>query len=146
MEDYSELSDSYIAKRVIKENDGISIEKMNDLIETEILKNTSHKWFNGKVVIIYPKIKETRSKKRYSTIHGVNIDVNSRYINYQALLVNIDDGNKYVLKKPLRFEIGDDIPICIDDLEELETTTNTDIPYKEVSKTLQKKRITSKKI
>lgn len=150
MEDYNEmikeLNTDPIANSVIKNNQEKSFEEIDFLIQYEYLKHTSHKWLPDDVVMVYPNIREMKSRKHYETIYGVSINKGTVYISYQALLVNISNGSKYVLKKPLRFEIGDNLPKHVDELEELEETTNIDIPIKRVDKTLKKKRIINKKI
>ena len=141
MEEYNrmlrELNTDAIASSVIKKNYGEPIDKIYDLIQMEYIKHTSCSWFSGDVVLLYPSIKEVRSKKYYETIHENYIDINSLYINYHALLVNVTSGSKYVLEKPLRFELNDNLPKNIIDLEELERTTRVDIPIKRVDKTLK---------
>ena len=107
------------------------------MIQLEYIKHTSYNWFNGDIVLVYPSIKETKSKKHYDSMHGAYISLNSLYINYHALLVNITNGNRYVLTKPLRFELGDNLPMNISDLEELERTTGIDISIRRVDKALK---------
>ena len=141
MEDYNEmikeLNTDCIARSVIKKNNNKDIDKIYNLIQMEYIKHTSHRWFDGDIVLVYSNIRETKSKKHYETVHGVYIGENTLYVNYQALLVNISNGSKYVLKKPLRFESGDNLPKYIDELEELEETTNIDIPIKRVDRILK---------
>lgn len=141
MEDYNEilrdLNTDCIARSVIKKNNNKDIDKIYNLIQMEYIKHTSHRWFDGDIVLVYPNIRETRSKKHYETVHGVYIGENTLYVNYHALLVNISNGSKYVLKKPLKFELGDNLPMCIDDLEGLEKTADIDIPIRRVDKILK---------
>ena len=141
MEDYNEilrdLNTDCIARSVIKKNNNKDIDKIYNLIQMEYIKHTSHRWFDGDIVLVYPNIRETRSKKHYETVHGVYIGENTLYVNYHALLVNISNGSKYVLKKPLKFELGDNLPMCIDDLEGLEKIADIDIPIRRVDKILK---------
>lgn len=133
----SELNTDVIADRVIKNNYGKPIYDIYNMIQLEYIKHTSYNWFNGDIVLVYPSIKETKSKKHYDSMHGAYISLNSLYINYHALLVNITNGNRYVLTKPLRFELGDNLPMNISDLEELERTTGIDISIRRVDKALK---------
>lgn len=133
----SELNTDVIADSVIKNNYGKSIYEIYSKIEMERIKHTSCNWFNGDIVLVYPSIKETKSKRQYYSINGASIKENSTYISYHALLVNITNGNRYVLKEPLRFELGDNLPMNIFDLEELERTTGVDILPRRVDKTLK---------
>lgn len=134
-----ELATDAIARYVIKNNYGKPINKIYELIQLEYTKHTSSTWFNGDIVLVYPRTRESKSKKYYETIHGVYIGINSAYINYHALLVNVTNGCKYVLERPLRFELHEDVPKCINDLEELERTTGVDIPLRRVSKSYVRK-------
>ena len=133
-----ELDTDIIANRVIRANYGKPIYDIYNMIQLKYIKHTSYNWFNGDIVLVYPSIKEVRSKKHYDSMHGAYIGLNSLYINYHALLVNITNGNRYVLTKPLRFELGDNLPMNISDLEELERTTGVDISIRRVDKTFMK--------
>ena len=132
-----ELATDVIARVVIKNNYGKPINKIYELIQLEYTKHTSSTWFNGDIVLVYPSVVETKSKKYYETIHGVYIGMNASYINYHALLINVTNGCKYVLERPLRFELHEDVPKSITDLEKQEKTTGVDIPLRRVSKSLR---------
>ena len=132
-----ELNTDSIAKKVIEKNYGKSIDEIYNLIQMEYIKYTSHNWFNGDVVLTYPSIKETKSKKYYETMYGAIIGINVLYINYNVLLINLSNKTKYVLERPLRFELSDNIPYSILDLEELERITDKNIPIKRVDKVIK---------
>ena len=123
-----ELNTDYIAGSIIERNYGKSIDDIYNLIQYAYLDYTSQNWFSGDVIFVYPNIKEVRARKPHTTIYGAQIGLGSLYINYQALLVNTSRKTKYVLKRPLNFEIGDDLPMNILELEELEKTTDIQIP------------------
>ena len=123
-----ELNTDYIAGSVIEKNYGKSIDDIYNLIQMAYIDYTSYNWFSGDVIFVYPKINEVKARKPYTTIYGAHIGLSSLYINYQALLVNVSKKTKYVLKKPLRFEIGDDLPTNILELEDLERKADIQIP------------------
>ncbi len=123
-----ELNTDYIAGSIIERNYGKSIDDIYNLIQYAYLDYTSQNWFSGDVIFVYPNIKEVRARKPHTTIYGAQIGLGSLYINYQALLVNTSRKAKYVLKRPLNFEIGDDLPMNILELEKLEKTTDIQIP------------------
>ena len=137
MEEYNrllrELGEDGIAGKVIRDHYGKSIEKIYSLIELEYIKATSNYWFPGKLVLLYPCIREMKSKNHYETIYGAHIGKGIKYINYHALL-DIPNEGKYVLGEPLRFEVGDSLPMNISDLEELEKTTGVDIQIRKLKK------------
>ena len=139
MDDYvrnlSELCTDVIARNVIRNYYGKPIEKIYDLIQQEYIKATSHYWFPGKLVLLYPCIREMKSKNHYETIYGAHIAKGMNYVDYHGLLVlPIPNGDKYVLGKSLRFEVGDSLPMTIMDLEELERTTEVNIPIRKLRK------------
>lgn len=139
MEEYNrilkELCTDVIAKKVIMNYYGKPIEKIYDLIQQEYIKATSHYWFPGMLVLLYPRIREMKSKNHYETICGARIAKGVNYVDYHALLVlSIPNGDKYVLGKPLRFEVGDSLPMTIMDLEELERTCDVNIPIMKLKK------------
>ena len=132
MEEYNKLLEKLntdiIARRVINLNKNKPIDKIYELIELAYMKNTSRYWFQGDIVLLYPIIKEVKSRKEYETIYGAHIGKNMLYIYYQALLLDLFSKKKYVLEKAVRFEVGDELPMNIFDLEELERTTDVNIP------------------
>ena len=136
MEEYNkileELNKDIIARRVINLNKNKPIDKIYELIELEYMKYTSHYWFQGDIVLLYPNIREMKSKKQYETIYGAHIGKNMLYIYYQTLLLNVSSKKKYVLEKAIRFEVGDELPMNIFDLEELERTTDVNIPIRKL--------------
>ena len=115
-----ELNTNVIANQVIKKNYGKSIDEIYGLIETEYANHLSIYWFPGEPILLYPKIKEVKASKPYTSLSGACIFKNSLYINYHALLINLKNESKYVLRKPLIFELGDDIPINLESLEKLD--------------------------
>ena len=134
MEEYNEslieLCTDRIARRIINNHHNKNIEKIYELIELEYIKSKSRFWFPGDIVLLYPSIKEMRSKNHYDTIYGAHIGKNMLYINYHALLCNMTTKRKYVLRYSLRFETIDCLPMYISELEELERATNESIPIR----------------
>lgn len=142
MEEYdkilSELNTDYITNQIIKNNYGKPIDKIYDLIQQAYINHMSYNWFPGDMIILYPSIKELKALKTYDTIYKSFIDIGSSYINYHALLINISKNSKYVLNKPLKFELNDKLPFNILELEELERETNTEISIRKVKTKIYK--------
>ena len=141
IEEYEELlkglNTSFIAREIIEENYGKPIEVILRLIEYADIKRKSSNWFNTDDVIVYPSIKEVKSKKEYDTIYGAHIGINMSYIDYHALIINTSRKTKYVLKNSLKFELNDELPRNIYDLEQLEFETETPISLREVGKVMK---------
>ena len=131
------LNTNSIARRIIEENYGKSIEKISQLIEYEIVTKKSSDWFNTDNVLVYPSIKEVKAKKQYDTIYGAHIGINMTYIDYHALIINTTKKTKYVLEKSLKFELNDTLPMNIHDLEKLESDTETTISLRRVDKVMK---------
>ena len=134
-----ELNTDSIATRIISDNYGKPIEYIYNLIEEAHFLNMSHRWFNGDVILVYPSFHERIASKSYITIHDACISINQLYVNYNALLINITSNTKFVLSHSLKFEVCDELPQSIMDLEDLERTTGHEIPLKRVkTKTTRK--------
>ena len=85
MDEYDRILNEFntdpIANFVISNNYGKDIEDIYELIEEEYYRNISEYIFPGEKVLLYPSIKETRSKKRYyTTFNEASIGINSLYI------------------------------------------------------------------
>ena len=137
MDEYDRILNEFntdpIANFVISNNYGKDIEDIYELIEEEYYRNISEYIFPGEKVLLYPSIKETRSKKRYyTTFNEASIGINSLYINYHALMINIDRNTKYVLKRALKFELGEDIPYNINELERMAIEKDKEINIRRV--------------
>ena len=118
-----DLCTDELAESVVDNNYGKSIEELSYLIELERAKYESTIWFPGDKILIYPSIKTLKAKKFYESPYGKIISPEETYINYRALLINENKASKYVFSKPLRFEVHDELPTNISELEELEITS-----------------------
>nr|MBP3258750.1 hypothetical protein [Bacilli bacterium] len=127
-----ELCTDRIAEEVVSNNYGKPIEEIAFLIEEEYKKYESTIWFPSNRIWLYPSVKIRKAAKYYETPNGIIISPNTMYINYHALLINETKKTKYVLNKPLRFEVCDKYPLNISELEELERSKNLDISLKKV--------------
>ena len=127
-----ELCTDKIAESVVNNNYGKPIEEIAFLIDVEYAKYESEIWFPGNRVFIYPSIKTLKAKKFYESPYRKIISLYETYINYHALLINETKGSKYVLSKPLRFELTDRIPANISELEELERSNGLNISLRKV--------------
>ncbi len=128
----SDLNTDYIANSVINKNYGKPLEEIYDLIQLEYYKHTSTYWLPEHTIILYPAIKEKIASRNYYTINNALIRPNQKYLDYHALLVDITSHSKYVLKHPLKFELGDEIPYTINQLETLEIKNEKEIGIQRV--------------
>ena len=125
----NELRTDSIASSVIDKNYGKSIEEIYYLIEYEYSKYESYYILPGCRVMLYPSITERHARKNYySTFDEAPIYKGSAYINYSALLIDLDTKNKFLFKKPLIFEIGSDIPMDIVELDDICNKHDYDLP------------------
>ena len=123
------LRTDYIASSVVDKNYGKPIDEIYYLIEYEYTKYTSYYTLPGSRIMLYPSINERQARKKYySTFEEAPIYKGSYYINYSALLVDIDDKTKYLLRKPLIFELGSDPPTNIVELDEICKKYEYDLP------------------
>ena len=139
MNDYdlyiNDLRTDIIANSVIDKNYGKSIEEIYYLIQLEYEKYASHYCLPGSNILLYPSIKERHAMKNYySTFDGAPIHKGSLYINYHALLIDLVLKDKYILKKPLIFELGSDVPTNIMELDDLCRNYDYELPIKKVRK------------
>ena len=94
--------------------------------------NTDYIWFSGDIVLLYPSFQERKAAKPYNSIHNAYIAKGQTYINYNALLVDKTRNTKYVLRRSLKFELSDELPHTIIELEDLERHTDNEITIKKV--------------
>ena len=105
------------------------------LIQFEYEKYTSYYTLPGSKIILYPSIKESHARKKYySTFDEAPIYKGSLYINYHALLIDLENKTKYLLQRPLIFEIGSDIPNDILELDEICMNHNYELPLIRIRK------------
>ena len=139
MNDYdlllNDLRTDIIANSVIDKNYGKSIEEIYYLIQLEYEKYTSNYCLPGSIILLYPSIKERHAMKNYySTFDAAPIHKGSLYVNYHALFIDLVLKHKYILKKPLIFELGSDIPTNIIELDEICRNYNYELPLMRVRK------------
>lgn len=119
----NQFKDNGISKRVVEELHGESIATIYQKLMREEEKIRSHSLFPGDLVLVYPNIKEQRSKDfKICDFSGAIIHPGSLYVSYRPLLDNITTNEKFVLAKTIRVEVGYvyDLPTRIDELEALE--------------------------
>jgi len=116
------LKTTRLARKVVLNNKGKSLEDIYSKIEEEETKNTSTILFPGDIILLYGGIRELESKtKKTCSFSGTIIRPGQYYINYRPLIDNITTNNCYVLKRSLQVETGysEDLPTSITELEDL---------------------------
>lgn len=118
-----ELQDNRLSKKVIENLKGEPIDK----IYRELMKASeeirSHSLFPGSLVVVYPNIKEMRSKTfKICDFSGAVISPGSIYTSYRPLLDNMTTNERYILSRTIKVEIGyrNELPTNIHELEALE--------------------------
>lgn len=118
-----ELQDNRLSKKVIENLKGEPIDK----IYRELMKASeeirSHSLFPGSLVVVYPNIKEMRSKNfKICDFSGAVISPGSIYTSYRPLLDNMTTNERYILSRTIKVEIGyrNELPTNIHELEALE--------------------------
>jgi hypothetical protein len=129
-----DMCTSPIARQVIEANYGKPLDDIYYKIQYEEMKHTSTTWFPGDIVLLYPNIKELKANKIHSSVSDSLIHKGSYYINYSGLLIDYTTKSKYVLGKPLKFELGDITPYTIGELEALEYNKGIDISLKKIKR------------
>lgn len=111
----SELANNSFSKRIINNyiSDGLSINDLSEIIETETLANTSLSLFPNKIVLFYPHFKFPKASTYLACdICGSLIKPGTSYCSYRPLLEVISKREVYVLKKTIKCEMGyyNDLP------------------------------------
>lgn len=128
----------FIAKKVLEENKGASLIEIYQKLEEKEQEYESYILFPNSKIILYPSIKEVKSKSFITCdFSGALIYPGSYYLNYRPLLINLDATEKYVLKRTIKVETSyyEELPRNIAELEELwlnmtnETDNNNGIDY-----------------
>lgn len=131
----NQLKDNRISKRLLEELHGESIATIYQELMCEEEKYRSHSLFPGDLVLIYPNIKEQKSKSfKTCDFSGAIIHPGSLYVSYRPLLDNITTNERFVLAKTIHVEAGYvyDLPTKIDELEALEQNMKLEIPNQEI--------------
>jgi hypothetical protein len=123
MDEYNEilqeLKTDPIAKAVIKKYYGQPLDVIYYRIEYEYAKYTSTLLFPNNIVLFYPSYKEYKAKNiYYSTLEEYMISKGESYIYYSGLFINLSTNNKYILSKPIRYTLGEEIPKTLVELED----------------------------
>lgn len=119
----NEFKTDRIAKKILETLEGESIDKIYNEIEKESENYRSYTLFPGDLVLVYPSIKEQRSKIfRTCDFSGAVIHPGSLYVSYRPLLDNITKKEKFVLSRTIQVESGyiHNLPMEIGELEALE--------------------------
>lgn len=117
-----ELTDTKISKKIVQKYIGYSLNDILKKIEETYFEYESIYLFPGDLVIVYPNIREYKSRKtRICDISGAEIVKGSYYYHYRLLLENISDKTVFTLERPLIAETGyyDFFPTNIQELDEL---------------------------
>ena len=118
-----ELQDNRLSKKVIENLKGEPIDKIyRELMKAEE-EVRSHSLFPGSLVVVYPNIKEMRSKTfKICDFSGAVISPGSIYTSYRPLLDNMTTNERYILSRTIKVEIGyrNELPTNIHELEALE--------------------------
>ncbi len=118
-----QLAINRIARKIINEYYSYSIYDIIELIEKNEMEIRSQLIFPDDLVYVYPKFKQYKAKKTLiCDISGAVIPIGSDYCYYSALIENISRNEKYVLKRPIKVELGYEyiLPDNIHDFEILD--------------------------
>lgn len=101
------LGSSRFIQRIITKYYGKSLFEIFDYIKKEESLYVSDIFFPGEKIIMYPNIKEQKSRKVITCdFSGGLIFPGSVYVSFRPMLKNMDDGTAYVLKRTLKVESG----------------------------------------
>ena len=135
-----------ISRKVILDNPTISVNELEELLETIYIDSTSTLYFPNDICCFYPKITEQKAKTiKTCDISGSIIMPNSTYYSYRPMLDNLTTGKTYVLKRTIQTEISyyDFFPKTLYEFEELSMKLgnpfeieDTDYDYYDLSKRL----------
>lgn len=124
-----------LLQEYIKILDNLKTNRISKKIVEAEAEITSNFLFPWDLVLVYPRIKEQRSRiYRTCDFSGGIITPGSFYISYNPLLENLSTDNYYILKRPLIVELGylDRLPSNIGELEELEQRMINESEDKEI--------------
>lgn len=130
-----QLKNNRISKNLLTKLQGESITKIYQELLIEEEKFRSYSLFPGDLVLIYPNIKEQKSKDfKTCDFSGAIIKPNSLYVSYRPLLENITKKESFVLAKTIHVETGYiyDLPREIEELEALEQDMKLETPNQKI--------------
>ena len=130
-----EIQDNRISKKIVESLYGKPIELIYREIRKEEEKMRSHSFFPGDLVLVYPNIKEQKSKSfQTCDFSGAIISPGTLYVSYRPLLENLTTKESFVLKRTIHVEIGYmyNLPTAIDELESLEQNMILETPDSEI--------------
>ena len=135
-----------ISRKIILDNSSLSVNELEELLESVYIDSTSSFYFPGDLCLFYPKIVEYRTKVvRTCDISSSIIMPGSFYYNYRPMIDNLTTGKTYVLKRSIQTEVGyyDFFPQTLYEFEELSMklgssfeVEDTDYNYYDLSKRL----------
>ena len=131
----NQLKTNRISKIVLEEFQGESIDTIYQELMKEEEKFRSYSLFPGDLVLVYPNIKEQRSKNfKTCDFSGGIIYPGSLYASYRPLLDNITTNERFVLARTIHVEAGYvyNLPRRIDELEALEQDMKLETPNQEI--------------
>ena len=120
---YDSFGNNPIVKEVLKKYYGSSLDFLYEMIRLKEIEYTSFELFNGSVILMYPKIELRCAKKDYMCdFSGAKISKGIKYINYQALFIDLYSKAKYIIKPSIKVEqtFESSLPLSINEIDELE--------------------------
>lgn len=126
------LKSTSISRDIVDYYEGHSIDFIYRKIVEEEQSYTSDILFPGDLVILYPNIKEQRSKNFITCdFSGGIIYPGSFYVNYRPMLDNITTKTTYVLRRTIKVETGyaSELPTSIAEFEDLERRMQLEIEH-----------------
>lgn len=103
----NQLKNNRVSKRLLEELQGEPIATIYQELMSEEEKFRSHSLFPGDLIMMYPNIKEQRSKGfKTCDFSGAIIHPGSLYVSYRPLLDNITTNERFVLARTLHVETG----------------------------------------
>lgn len=116
------LKKDKIFKKYLNAYEGRPLIEIYEAITEIELDLRSELFFPGERIIMYPSIKEQRTRQFLTCdFSGGIINPGSLYVSFRPLLKNIDDNTAYVLKRTIKVENGYfyDLPRDLRSFEEL---------------------------
>ena len=103
----NQLKNNRVSKKLLEELQGEPIATIYQELMSEEEKFRSHSLFPGDLIMMYPNIKEQRSKGfKTCDFSGAIIHPGSLYVSYRPLLDNITTNERFVLARTLHVETG----------------------------------------
>jgi len=126
---YESLKSSKFTKELVEDLFGEPISTIWQEVCEEEQKYTSMMLFPGDIVMFYPNIKEQKARKIITCDFSAGIIYpGSIYVNYRPLIANISTGERYVLSRTIKVEMGyhHELPTTIQEFESLDNKLRID--------------------